>query len=544
MARNRSHRTFVTYLLCLFVCLATVTFWTSNRRHTNSLLSASADDINNVDDKTVTSLRTNHPPFIIKTRPGEGQESLETRNFMYQNENEAVFVDRNNDSYDVINDVIHDTRNGAPAKLVFEHGRLRSKRPGRAARHRDVSEDSSDGDEGRAANAKVKPAKRSADNAIPRLTIYGAYYDDRKEPPLLYIFAVNTKKMPSVMYCIFETDHPNSGRDVMAYAEHRNLPFPQRKVVKNDKRYMSSMFTCKFPNRRYNLTRVRLLAKDEGFISDSVAIVYPAKPAQYEHEFGLCVLAQFGFISNDRVNALIEWFELHQLLGVSEFSIYDSALTLDADVVRVMRYYVDKGVLRHVMHPPPFTHSDDAESVRLLIYSSLNDCLYRNMYRYRFLMAVDLDEIIVPATLNSYNDMMHSFSAYPNISLKFNSANYFLEYTRDDTQPSLLPAMQYRKFSRNRSVQRPKVIHNLRNCDILTQHKCEPITAKLVPESVGTVHHYRAHCVSLDHTRHQTWSQGNCTILAQNTETDNAVLRFKNELISTVSSVHTALGLL
>lgn len=42
--------------------------------------------------------------------------------------------------------------------------------------------------------------------------------------------------------------------------------------------------------------------------------------------------------------------------------------------------------------------------------AALNDCLYRNMYRSKYVALHDVDELILPQTVKTYEKRSHSFS--------------------------------------------------------------------------------------------------------------------------------------
>lgn len=40
------------------------------------------------------------------------------------------------------------------------------------------------------------------------------------------------------------------------------------------------------------------------------------------------------------------------------------------------------------------------------LFAALNDCLYRNMYRYKYLALIDLDEFIIPRQNGTINELL------------------------------------------------------------------------------------------------------------------------------------------
>ena len=243
---------------------------------------------------------------------------------------------------------------------------------------------------------------------------------------------------------------------------------------------------------------------------------------------------------------MIEWFEFNRLLGVTEFNIYDANLQIDDAMKAVFKYYKHQRILRYVSHPTPFPNVP--ESHCLLFFTSLGDCLYRNMYRYKYIIAIDFDEIIVPVKMRSYKELLQHYenSTHHNplkLSLQFDSHGYYKDQIPDLTQPRRLPSMQYRRHSFDQL--RPKLIHNPRLCHYMVQHFCYPKKSKPVNRrSVASVHHYKSYCLE-PHTgtdpgpavRKQCRKQQNATSV------DEAVLMFKDELLQRVDLVYSQLGM-
>ena len=116
----------------------------------------------------------------------------------------------------------------------------------------------------------------------------------------------------------------------------------------------------------------------------------------------------FGSFTAEAAPLFIEWFELHRMFGVTDFTLYNATAQLSADVQRVFDYYTKRGLLQlHQIQPPDFArHVKNRYAADLGMRLALNDCMYRNMYRYRYIVVVDLDEILVPLQHRSYQQLM------------------------------------------------------------------------------------------------------------------------------------------
>ena len=302
---------------------------------------------------------------------------------------------------------------------------------------------------------------------------------------------------------------------------------------------------------------------------------HPQKPKQYEHEFGVCVVVSYGRMHQDQMTSMIEWFEFHRLLGVTEFNIYNASLRLDRTMRQVFNYYEKANLLNVVQHPAPFRSEsrnecandardnsrdkngddvyEDAKNAsytgvscddahKLLVYSSLNDCLYRNIYRYENLITIDVDEIIIPVTFHNYSQLIDYYIDSNNShqlehSLKFQSRSYYIkDYAVDANQPENLPSMRHRVYSYDKS--RPKMLHNPRLCTLMFQHACIHTRHVKVPmDDVASVHHYRATCASGDAAKPRVKQR--CRQQAESTSVDDNVLMFKHRLSTRVQRAHS-----
>ena len=280
-------------------------------------------------------------------------------------------------------------------------------------------------------------------------------------------------------------------------------------------------------------------------ISYKLAISYPEAPATPEHEFGICISVSHGMLTDNNVHGLIEWFEFYKMFGVTEINIYNGTLWMEPRSERVLKHYIDSGLLKlHDLNPPmPFKRSEQyfaSLSVRLI---GLHDCLYRALNRYRFMIVVDLDEILVPYKHKNYHDLMMFIQKKHRVNLMKRNPNFSPKYfyrvlPRYKNESSLSVALQYRNAARIRMAT-PKSIYNPRACHDLNEHWCMPRPRWTVPVKLGTVHHYRHKCNNVN--------QGplkfvNCSRIAETCKRDDSILRYKDSILQRVTSVHQKLG--
>lgn len=161
----------------------------------------------------------------------------------------------------------------------------------------------------------------------------------------------------------------------------------------------------------------------------------PPSGEQIPDRMAVCV-KPFHF-SYDQALYLMEYLEFYALLGVSHFTFYNHTLGPRASCVldSYQRGLVPGNLTAFDLEPlQPLEQAQNATprvlkslhyqrpTVSILpwnlrmrsqkeirtegLFAALNDCLYRTMYRYKYLALVDLDEFIVPRYTDTLNELL------------------------------------------------------------------------------------------------------------------------------------------
>jgi len=122
-----------------------------------------------------------------------------------------------------------------------------------------------------------------------------------------------------------------------------------------------------------------------------------------ERDFTVCLSGPLKHMYAN-ANQFVEWMELNQLLGAELFYIYD--YSVGRELMAYLKYYQSRGLLKLLPWKLPFSvefdpvNGSEFDTFRKLWnYGQevlIPDCLYRNMYKSRFVVFEDLDELIVP----------------------------------------------------------------------------------------------------------------------------------------------------
>ncbi|XP_053409109.1 glycosyltransferase family 92 protein F13G3.3-like [Mercenaria mercenaria] len=113
-----------------------------------------------------------------------------------------------------------------------------------------------------------------------------------------------------------------------------------------------------------------------------------------QKHFTMCLSPMHSSFSDS--SQLLEWIELHKILGVERFLIYVQSVS--NDVKQVLKFYEKEN--NAMVATLPWSLSNDLCKNVILHYcgqlAALNDCLYRSKGYSYYIAATDLDEVIIP----------------------------------------------------------------------------------------------------------------------------------------------------
>ncbi|KAL7400045.1 hypothetical protein ABVT39_005695 [Epinephelus coioides] len=130
----------------------------------------------------------------------------------------------------------------------------------------------------------------------------------------------------------------------------------------------------------------------------------------FPYNFVVCLSTMFDFTN---VLQLVQSLEMLQLLGVNRVVIYKTSNSPETQ--RILDYYIYKGFVEVI----PWSLSKFVNVSRgwlpehgpgdlhyLGQIPALNDCLYRYMYQSRYVALQDMDELILPQSVNSWLELV------------------------------------------------------------------------------------------------------------------------------------------
>jgi hypothetical protein len=231
---------------------------------------------------------------------------------------------------------------------------------------------------------------------------------------------------------------------------------------------------------------------------------------------------------------------------------------------RVLEYYSSKGVLEVIPLSLPGKQPNKPKQRSRYLKTKLwqkrrdelvpyNDCYYRNLYSHRFVLPVDVDEVIVPVRTSTWKAMFQElFAEDPHLLDKYSSfsvrnAYFFDSFPTNDLQyvPKYHHILRHTVRSANFSPELESVKSFVSTDGALTVFNhytlriLRPSVARnlVLDIDVAQMNHYRDTCSS------NTAPDCQDNFLKFK-KTDTLVLRYAKELARRLASVLTALCLI
>ncbi len=372
---------------------------------------------------------------------------------------------------------------------------------------------------------------------------YSAFYDDRKSLgtlPVIRIIAVMENIDNRDIYCLVWYE----GRPAPIQLKVHRLAIGAG-ISRHSKNFKEYVLTCKL-NDEDIPDNVSLIINQGDKPSFIMPVEVPERP-NIKDNFSVCVSVSYW---KQDIFRIVEWMEILKLFGVSKVTIYNNSL--EAEPSRIFQYYDDLGFIDFRQ-----SHSfvDDPGELTQHMHMSpvINDCMYRNMHRYRKIVVTDLDELIVPRTTNNYADMLSEIdkvqaSAHPAKHYVFQNDYFFFDIPgcEDPKQSKHLQTLHFRKrlppSPRGYSV---KSMIDPQACTNMHNHYCWGLT-KLYDTNGNSVdvntdlamnYHYKK-------CHFDKWERpGRCAEMFKDAIQDDTMLRFEKELKTNVYQRFKALNL-
>lgn len=274
-----------------------------------------------------------------------------------------------------------------------------------------------------------------------KIYLYSAFYDVRyryegENYHFVRIIAtsqglIDTQTNGSLFCHLWYDDHPLA---TIVQADLKEIWIQQFDRLPPRDTYHSYLISCPVP-RPYNTHPSHVSVSQEAcsplstFLAVQEEGLKERRRGFVKEPYVVCVK---GMNFHDDISyRLIEWIELTILLGASCIDFY--VYSINDNVRNVLNYYDSIGRANIINITLPGDQPNDSIYRSVYLKENLwqkrrnelvtyNDCLYRNMYLYNFIVPIDIDEVLVPVNVYTWSEMFKIlFKEKPDLLTKFSS---------------------------------------------------------------------------------------------------------------------------
>lgn len=286
-------------------------------------------------------------------------------------------------------------------------------------------------------------------------------------------------------------------------------------------------------------TSVSLVENPDDAPGKSLKLTFnPLGVGEKRKTFAVCTKSYF--FKADMTMQLVEWIEILLILGADK--IFIAAIEVHPEMAIMFDHYAKTGKVEVEILPPP----DDNISVLQNEVFGFNHCLYRNMYKYSFVLILDVDELILPHREED-KDLADLLNRSIKKNMKFGYVsdcytaqhvlflldnNHADEIQADVPRDFLFLQHIYRAANFCEDGIRTKSFQNAETTEVAHNHYALECLGKMrwcdavsIGIDDGKLHHYRGTC---------DFSPEQCDDYSNNTVKDITLWRFREQIIENV----------
>ncbi|XP_052344739.1 uncharacterized protein LOC118373144 isoform X4 [Oncorhynchus keta] len=234
----------------------------------------------------------------------------------------------------------------------------------------------------------------------------GAYKEHRLEGSSVRIISIFRRDSVQPLYCVFYcgTHWANGMKaEVQMHSDHFGFRFVTTDVL------CPNHPDCDPSHVTLAIQADAELAQNQTFLR--IQNLVKKEEEEFQSNFTVCWSNLFGDYNN--VLQVTQTLEMYKLLGVQHVVVYNTSC--GPDLERLLQSYTQEGFVEVVPWPinqymnpssgwQPSEHGGDIHYYGQL--TTLNYCVYRNMYQSHYVLLNDIDEIIAPYQHQTLPQMM------------------------------------------------------------------------------------------------------------------------------------------
>uniref|UniRef100_A0A8C5Q196 Glycosyltransferase family 92 protein n=1 Tax=Leptobrachium leishanense TaxID=445787 RepID=A0A8C5Q196_9ANUR len=330
--------------------------------------------------------------------------------------------------------------------------------------------------------------------------VISAYLDVRSRR-VVRIIGITYRYEQAPLFCeyCFGGNNETVPAEVEVHSDHFEFPYGTADLLCNLRESQTPQYVCIHEGKNLQNTFLKVHNTEQ---ADN-------PPYQFEYDFLMCTSALFGSYNN--ILQFVQAMEMYRILGVQKVVIYHTDSS--SELKKVLAHYIEHNFLELI--PWPITSYINVSSGwhypehpgDLHYYgqtAALNDCIYRYMYKTRYMALHDLDELILPTTHKNWPELVeHLQQMSPSASVFIFENHVFpITFTNQSKQspegwrsvPGVNILTHDRREPNNPTEYNPtKMILNPRNVIRTSVHVALEFVGEefRVPRDVAQLCHYR-----------------------------------------------------
>lgn len=289
-------------------------------------------------------------------------------------------------------------------------------------------------------------------------------------------------------------------------------------------------------------------------------VTYNKPDGGIKTDFAVCIKG-LEILTDDNLARLIEWIELISILGADKIFFYE--FFVPPKVKKILDFYESEGKISvtpltlagYSFDTPEHQHNFFKKNLtqkRINEIIPYNDCFYKNMNRYKFVVMLDIDEVVMPMNPEDLSwfdlkkrtiDVIMKNKKQKNTHYNVRNVYFFDEPKEESVIPDYMHMLNHvhRTVNHTKPGFFIKSFFDTERILIAHNHyplKCLNGTCRSFPLSTKDVQlqHYRANCVG------ELAKQ--CADMKKNIVKDTTIWKFKEKLLTRVKKVIKELNLL
>ncbi|CAB3402656.1 unnamed protein product [Caenorhabditis bovis] len=388
------------------------------------------------------------------------------------------------------------------------------------------------------------------------IAVFSAYYDDRPNSLFpkhnsiqILVVSNHTIEGKVKFYCNIFLKNEGSAT-VKGYVRE----IWQKGWDPRNSYQVPSLITCPIPKRiqtKFPMYTVSLTRKK--CLEGKVAIKVESKKRNGKKK-GVAVCVKGLDYQEDISGRLLEWIELQYILGADTITLY--YYYLNSKSLKVLKYYEQQGKLSMtpLKLPPPNNNNPIERSMflkknrpqkrrhELLPY---NDCFYRHIYTHKYVLIIDIDEVIVPIRHSNYDQLLEDVeNRVKNKRISSISARNVFKFRSNFT---IYPDFHYMTNNRKRSRKTSNVGEYGKSFSSTTTVATvfnHFALHKLLPNVSESMYFGKSEAIKLHYKSECPWeSRRECHQLQYDTVTDTSLDHIENVLIERVEHAVRLIGI-